>query len=62
MSDCIVERTFLDGKSHQREEKVVMKDGRKAQMLLRNTRSKTPVTRITYVLETAVDITESGNC
>ena len=57
--DCIVERTFQDGKSHQREETVVMKDGRKAQMLLRTTPVKDARDRITYVLETAVDITES---
>ncbi len=58
--DCIVEKTFQDGKSHQREEKVVMKDGRNAQMLLRTTPVKDARDRITYVLETAVDITESG--
>ncbi len=57
--DCIVERTFQDGKSHQREETVVMKDGRNAQMLLRTTPVKDARDRITYVLETAVDITES---
>jgi len=58
--DCIVERTFQDGKSHRYEETVVMKDGRKAQMLLRTTPVKDAQDRITYVLETAVDITESG--
>jgi len=58
--DCIVEKTFQDGKSHQREEKVVMKDGSDAQMLLRTTPVKDARDRITYVLETAVDITESG--
>jgi len=57
--DCIVERSFQDGKCHQREETVVMKDGRKAQMLLRTTPVKDARDRITYVLETAVDITES---
>ncbi|OQY49569.1 MAG: hypothetical protein B6240_03070 [Desulfobacteraceae bacterium 4572_87] len=57
--DCIVERTFQDGKSHQREETVVMKDGRKAQMLLRTTPVKDARDGIAYVLETAVDITES---
>ncbi|MCG6880609.1 MAG: PAS domain S-box protein [Deltaproteobacteria bacterium] len=59
-SDCIVERTFLDGKSHQRQEKVLLKDGRKAEMLLRTTPVKDARERIIYVLETAVDITESG--
>ncbi len=58
--DCIVERTFRDGKSYQREENVVMKDGRKAQMLLRTTPVKDSRNRIAYVLETAVDITENG--
>jgi len=57
--DCIVERSFQDGKSHQREETVVMKDGKKAQMLLRTTPVKVAHDRVTYVLETAVDITEN---
>ena len=59
-SDCIVERTFMDGKNHQRQEKVLLKDGREAEMLLRTTPVKDARGRITYVLETAVDITESG--
>jgi len=59
--NCIVERSFQDGKSHQREETVVMKDGKKAQMLLRTTPIKVAHDRVTYVLETAVDITENRN-
>jgi PAS domain S-box-containing protein len=59
--NCIVERTFQDGKSHQREETVVMKDGKKAQMLLRTTPVKVANDRVTYVLETAVDITGNRN-
>ena len=59
--NCIVERSFQDGKSHQREETVVMKDGKKAQMLLRSTPVKIAHDRVTYVLETAVDITENRN-
>jgi len=59
--NCIVERSFQDGKSHQREETVVMKDGKKAQMLLRSTPVKIAQDRVTYVLETAVDITENRN-
>ncbi|MBW2709644.1 MAG: PAS domain S-box protein [Deltaproteobacteria bacterium] len=59
--DCIVARSFQDGKSHQREETVVMKDGKKAQMLLRTTPVKMANNRVPYVLETAVDITENRN-
>ena len=57
--DCIVERSFEDGKCHQREETVLTKDGRKAQMLLRTTPVKDARDRIVYVLETAVDVSES---
>jgi len=57
--NCIVERSFQDGESHQRQETVVMKDGKKAQMLLRTTPVKIAGDRVTYVLETAVDITEN---
>jgi histidine kinase len=49
--DCIVERTFQDGKCHQREETVVTKDGRKAQMLLRTTPVKDARDRITLKLK-----------
>ncbi len=59
--NCIVERSFQDGKSHQREETVVMKNGKMAQMLLRTTPVKIAHDRVTYVLETAVDITENRN-
>ncbi len=58
-ADCIVEKTFQDGKSHQDEKTVVMKDGRKVQLLLRTTPVKDAQDRIVYVLETAVDITEN---
>jgi len=59
--NCIVERSFQDGKSHQREETVVMKDGKTAQMLLQTTPVKVAHDEVTYVLETAVDITENRN-
>ncbi len=57
--DCIVERTFKDGKDHRRKETVVTKDGKEVQLLLKTTPVKDYRDRITYVLETAVDITES---
>ncbi len=59
--NCIVERSFQDGKSHQCEETVVMKDGKTAQMLLQTTPVKVAHDEVTYVLETAVDITENRN-
>ncbi len=58
-AECIVEKTFQDGKSHQDEKTVVTKDGRKVQLLLRTTPVKDAQDRIVYVLETAVDITEN---
>ncbi len=59
--NCIVEKSFQDGKSHQREETVVMKDGKTAQMLLQTTPVKVAHDEVSYVLETAVDITENRN-
>ena len=58
-SNCIVEKTFQGGKSHQSEMTAEMKDGRKARLLLRSTPVKDAQDRIVYVLETAVDITEN---
>ncbi len=59
--NCLVEKSFLDGKLHWSDEAVVMKDGKTA--LIRAT--STPVTNrrgdIIYVLETGTDITEKAN-
>lgn len=55
---CLVERSFQDGKQHFNEEKVVMKDGRVAHMLIKSTPVEDEKGNISYVLETATDITE----
>jgi two-component system NtrC family sensor kinase len=55
---CPVEKSFMDGQSHANEERVVMKDGRTAQMLVKATPVMTEGGKIAYVLETATDITE----
>jgi two-component system NtrC family sensor kinase len=55
--NCIVERAFQDGKIHRNEEKVVMKDGNIADMLIKATPVKNHNGEILYVLETATDLT-----
>jgi PAS domain S-box-containing protein len=55
---CLVERSFQDGKPHQNEEMVIMKDGRAAHMLIKSTPVRDENGDISYVLETATDITE----
>jgi PAS domain S-box-containing protein len=55
---CLVEKSFQDGKQHFNEERVVMKDGRVAHMLIKSTPVKDESGNISYVLETATDITE----
>lgn len=56
--DCLVEKSFRDGRVHQNEEAIVLKDGRIAQMLIKSTPVKDDQGKIVYVLETATDITE----
>ena len=55
---CLVERSFQDGKQHFNEERVVTKDGRVAHMLIKSTPVEDEKGNISYVLETATDITE----
>jgi PAS domain S-box-containing protein len=55
--DCLVEKSFQDGKSRTSEEAVVMKDGRIAQMLVKSTPVMNESGKIAYVLATATDIT-----
>lgn len=56
--DCLVEKSFRDGRVHQNEEAIVLKDGRIAQMLIKSTPVKDDQGKIVYVLEAATDITE----
>jgi len=55
--DCLVEKSFEDGGSHSSEERVVMKDGRMAQLLVKCTPVTNGKGKISYVLVTATDIT-----
>lgn len=55
---CLVQKSFQDGEVHWNEEKVVMKDGRIAQMLVKSTPVKDDHGEVVYVLEAATDITE----
>ncbi|SPD75725.1 PAS domain S-box protein (modular protein) [uncultured Desulfobacterium sp.] len=57
-SNCLVEKSFRDGKSHTKEEDVVMDDGSIARMLVRSTPVTNQKGKIIYVLETATDITK----
>jgi len=56
--DCLVEKSFRDGRVHQNEEAIVLKDGRIAQMLIKSTPVRDDQGKIVYVLEAATDITE----
>ena len=56
--DCLVDKSFKDGNVHWREEEVVMKDGRIAQMLVKTTPIKNGKGHISYVMETATDTSE----
>jgi PAS domain S-box-containing protein len=56
--DCLVEKSFRDGRVHQNEEAIVLKNGRIAQMLIKSTPVKDDQGKIVYVLEAATDITE----
>ena len=55
--DCLVEKSFQDGKPRVSEEAVVMRDGRIAQMLVKSTPVMNESGKIAYVLATATDIT-----
>ena len=55
--NCLVEKSFRDGKSRVNEETVVMRDGRTAQMLVKSTPVMNESGKIAYVLATATDIT-----
>jgi len=57
-NDCLVEKSFEDGKSHTVETMVVKKDGSQAHMRITSTPVKNPRGKIIYVLETATDLTE----
>ncbi|MBT4365758.1 MAG: PAS domain S-box protein [Desulfobacterales bacterium] len=56
--NCPVEKSFADGKVHQSEETVLMKNGKEALMQVRSTPVISDDGNISYVLETATDITE----
>lgn len=56
--NCLVEASFRDGQVHRNEEVFVMKDGRRAQLLVRSTPVRNDQGKIAYVLETATDISE----
>ena len=53
-----MEKSFRDGRVHQNEEAIVLKDGRIAQMIIKSTPVKDDQGKIVYVLEAATDITE----
>jgi PAS domain S-box-containing protein len=55
--ECLVEKSFQDGQTRSNVETVVMKDGRKAQMLVKSTPVINERGKIAYVLSTATDIT-----
>ncbi|MFH1241229.1 MAG: ATP-binding protein [Pseudomonadota bacterium] len=59
--NCLVEKSFLDGKLHWSDETVVMKDGKSALVRARSTPVANRKGDIIYVLETATDITEEIN-
>ncbi|MDY6882090.1 MAG: PAS domain S-box protein [Thermodesulfobacteriota bacterium] len=59
--DCLVEKSFADGKIHHSKETVFMKGGREAQVLVKSTPVKDNRGEIIYVLETATDIEERGD-
>jgi len=56
--NCLVEKSFQDGRVHWNEETVVMKDGRSARMLVKSKPVMNEKGEIVCVLETATDITE----
>lgn len=56
--ECLVEKTYRDGWGHWNIEKVTMKDGRIANVLVKAIPVKNERGEIIYVLERATDITE----
>ena len=56
--ECLVEKTYRDGRGHWNVEDVTMKDGRVAKMLIKAIPVKNESGEIVYVLEKATDITE----
>ncbi|MGD8982804.1 MAG: PAS domain S-box protein [Desulfobacteraceae bacterium] len=56
--NCIVKACFQDGRTHQSDETVQMKDGRMAKLRVKATPVRNQQGKIVYVLETATDITE----
>jgi len=56
--ECLVEKTYRDGRAHWNVENVTMKDGRVANMLVRAIPVKNERGEIVYVLERATDITK----
>ena len=58
--DCPVEKSFLDGLVHSREETVVRNDGEVITVNVKTTPVRDDRGKIAYVLETATDITEKN--
>ncbi|MBW2319663.1 MAG: PAS domain S-box protein [Deltaproteobacteria bacterium] len=56
--ECLVEKTYRDGRGHWNVENVIMKGGRVANMLVRTIPVKNERGEIVYVLERATDITK----
>ncbi len=56
--NCVVERSFADGQTHQTRETVVRGDGRTAQLSIISTPVFDNDGNIVHVLETATDLTE----
>ncbi len=57
--DCSAEKTFQDGKMHSGRSSVVNKDGRKTELLVTTVPFEVENGHFDYVLEMAVDITET---
>lgn len=60
-TDCLVQKSFEDGKAHWKEDTVVMKEGKTARMLIKSTPVKNDRGEIVYVIETATDVTAKGS-
>jgi len=56
--ECLVEKTYRDGRGHWNIENVTMKDGRVANMLVKAIPVKNERGEIVYVIERATDITK----
>lgn len=55
--DCPVDKTFRDGASHTAEMDVILKDGRKKNLLIQTSAVSDPNGQITHVLEMSTDVT-----